>query len=242
MDSGKRALVIYAHPEKKSFCNSMKMQTIETLEKQGMEVMVSDLYEMEWDPVSGPKNFKDQQDKEFYKQPIEEAHALKTDSFSDDIKAEQEKILKADLLVFVFPLWWGSVPSIMKGWIDRCFAREFAYGPGLKLFEDGPLKGRRAVCAITTGGPPVMFSEMGVLQGHMDNEIMYNMTHGVFFFTGMTPLKTFVSYGAAHVGDEKRKEYLNDLNEYISKWNEHKPIEYKTLAGSPFAPNKKPEN
>jgi NAD(P)H dehydrogenase (quinone) len=49
---------------------------------------------------------------------------------SADIAAEQEKLLWADTVIFQFPLWWFSMPAIMKGWIDRVYAWGFAYGVG----------------------------------------------------------------------------------------------------------------
>ena len=44
-----------------------------------------------------------------------------------DLLAAQEKIKWADHLVWVYPVWWGSVPAIMKGFIDRTFLPGFAF-------------------------------------------------------------------------------------------------------------------
>jgi NAD(P)H dehydrogenase (quinone) len=37
----------------------------------------------------------------------------------DDILREQQRVERADMLVFVFPVYWWSVPGLLKGWFDR---------------------------------------------------------------------------------------------------------------------------
>ncbi len=45
------------------------------------------------------------------------------DGFTAELKAEMDKLEKADLLIFQFPLWWFGLPAILKGWVDRVFAQ-----------------------------------------------------------------------------------------------------------------------
>lgn len=66
--------------------------------------------------------------------------------------AEQEKLLWADTIIFQFPLWWYTMPAILKGWVDRVFTYRFAYGVGEhsdtkygERFGEGTLAGRRAL-------------------------------------------------------------------------------------------------
>ena len=56
--------------------------------------------------------------------------AFDADVLTDDAKTEIEKLLWADTLILQFPLWWFSMPAILKGWVDRVFAYGFAYGVG----------------------------------------------------------------------------------------------------------------
>lgn len=63
------------------------------------------------------------------------------------------------MVIFQFPLWWYTMPAILKGWFDRVYAYGFAYGVGEHSdshwgdrFGDGTLKGKRAMLIITTGG------------------------------------------------------------------------------------------
>ena len=53
-----KSLIVYAHPEPKSFNGALKDKAVETLEAQGYEVKVSDLYAMDFDPVARKEDFK----------------------------------------------------------------------------------------------------------------------------------------------------------------------------------------
>ena len=77
---------------------------------------------MNFDPVSGRRNFKTVQNPEYFKQQIEETYATENAGFSDDVENELKKIEWCDLMIWQFPLWWFGVPAVMKGWVDRVFA------------------------------------------------------------------------------------------------------------------------
>jgi len=75
-----------------------------------------------------------------------------------DVAAEQDKLRRADLVIFQFPMWWFSMPAIMKGWFERVYAYGFAYGVGEhsekrwgERYGEGALKGKRAMLVVTTG-------------------------------------------------------------------------------------------
>jgi putative NADPH-quinone reductase len=64
-----------------------------------------------------------------------------------DIEREQQRLREHDIVVFMFPLYWYSTPSILKEWQDLVLEYGFAYG------HDGrELQGKRLLCAITAGG------------------------------------------------------------------------------------------
>ena len=64
-----------------------------------------------------------------------------------DIDREQQRLREHDIVVFMFPLYWYSTPSILKEWQDLVLEYGFAYG------HDGrELQGKRLLCAITAGG------------------------------------------------------------------------------------------
>jgi NAD(P)H dehydrogenase (quinone) len=49
--------------------------------------------------------------------------------YSPEVEREMERMLRHDALAYVFPLWWWSVPAMLKGYIDRVWNYGFAYGP-----------------------------------------------------------------------------------------------------------------
>ena len=68
-------------------------------------------------------------------------------SLDIDIEREQQRLRDHDIIVFMFPLYWYSTPSILKEWQDLVLEYGFAYG------HDGKeLHGKRLLCAITAGG------------------------------------------------------------------------------------------
>lgn len=73
-------LVVYWHPEPKSFNGAMFQTAIEALESAGHKVKTSDLHAMNFDPVSGRHNFTTTNDPEFFKQQLEEMYATDNDA------------------------------------------------------------------------------------------------------------------------------------------------------------------
>ncbi|ADD67077.1 NAD(P)H dehydrogenase (quinone) [Denitrovibrio acetiphilus DSM 12809] len=76
--------------------------------------------------------------------------------FKFDIKAEQEALTNADVIVFQFPFHWYSLPAIFKKWLDDVLAFGFAYGPG-----GDKLAGKKVVLSFTTGAPADSYSVSG---------------------------------------------------------------------------------
>jgi putative NADPH-quinone reductase len=67
--------------------------------------------------------------------------------FNIDVNAEQEALLKADTIIFQFPLFWYNMPAMLKHWIDRVFEYGFAFGTGSKL------TGKKVIVSFTIGSP-----------------------------------------------------------------------------------------
>jgi putative NADPH-quinone reductase len=68
----------------------------------------------------------------------------------------QEKITSADEIVFVYPFWWGTVPAILKNWLDTVLSTGFAFKYGTNGRPEGLLKGK-SVRVISTSGAPTFF-------------------------------------------------------------------------------------
>jgi NAD(P)H dehydrogenase (quinone) len=219
--------IVHAHHEPKSFNGTLTRLAEQVLTENGHSVKISALYAMKFNPISDRSNFVSQKDSDYLKQQVEEMHATETDGFAPDIKAEMEKLFWCEQLIFQFPLWWFSMPAILKGWVDRVFAMGKAYEAG-KWYDNGAFVGRRAMLSLTTGGPPTMYSPIG-LNGDL-NEILFPINHGIFCFSGFEVLPPFVAWGPAHVGEEERKQYLEQYKQRLLTLETTTPIRYPSLA------------
>ena len=123
-------LLVYAHPEPRSLNGSLKEFAVKRLERAGHAVQVTDLYQMQWKAaLDAQDNIARQADARF-DASMDSKQAFESGTQSTDIALEQDKLRWADALILQFPLWWFSMPAILKGWVDRVYAYGFAYGIG----------------------------------------------------------------------------------------------------------------
>ncbi|MBQ9572415.1 MAG: NAD(P)H-dependent oxidoreductase [Acidaminococcaceae bacterium] len=76
--------------------------------------------------------------------------------FAVDVKAEQKKLVEADIVVLQFPVFWYSYPSIMHRWMENVFEHGFSHGS-----EGKALQGKKLVASFTTGAPEEMYVKSG---------------------------------------------------------------------------------
>lgn len=124
---------MFAHPEPGSFSAALKNTAVSTLTRLGHQVTVSDLYAMNWQPALSEGDFVGARaDADYLDLSREQEHAFEHNAYAFAVRQEQEKVVAADLVLLHFPVWWFSMPAIMKGWGDRVFSRGFAYSTGRK--------------------------------------------------------------------------------------------------------------
>jgi len=218
----KRVLIIHAHPEEKSFNAALKNTAQDYFISQGAEVIVSDLYKMNFNPVGNKHDFKALENQDFFKYQMEQVNAFKNDLFAEDVKKEIEKFLWADTVIFNFPLWWFGLPAILKGWVDRVFAMGVTYGAGKGVYDNGTFKDKKSFLTFTTGGPAIAYGETGK-NGNLET-ILYPIQHGMLYFVGMQVLPYFVSYSPARSTDEERKMELDRYKKCLSQLHLQKSI------------------
>lgn len=211
-----KVLIVYAHSQPASFNAAMLKTAVATLEAEGHEVRVSDLYAMRFNPVASEHDFKERRFPEHMQYDREQKHAVAHRTFRDDIAAEIEKVTWCDLLILQFPLWWYSVPAIMKGWFDRVFANGLMYGQ-LGRFNHGGMRGRRAMVATTTGCLPNMVDEGGVM-GHLD-AVLWHLQYGTLGYVGFEVLEPFVVWSTRYQDEDKRRDYLATYAERLRRLN-----------------------
>ena len=141
---------------------------------------------------------------------LEQKHAAKLDlAFSPDIIAEIQKVKEADLVLFVSPVWWFSVPAILKGWFDRVLAMGVAWDGG-QIYEDGLLRGKQAMLIMAAGGPDEYYKEDGRHKA-TSVQILHPINHGTLAFCGLDVHEPFVALNVLGAGNEGRAKILEEL-------------------------------
>lgn len=80
----------------------------------GNTVEVSDLFAEGFDPTAGRHDFTTVADPSRFHYQTEQDKAAAEDGFAADLRREQDRLSRADLVIFAFPLWWGGLPAILK--------------------------------------------------------------------------------------------------------------------------------
>lgn len=196
----KNALLVHAHPEPESFSAAQLRAAEAELRAGGYTVTVLDLYAADWAPVLARAEFEPVDGP--FKPQAEQQRALREDTLSPILAEHLERLLAADLLVLSFPLWWFSVPAILKGWIDRVFMMGALFGGEYGIFGEAALRGRRALLLVTTGGSMDSLAPGGRYGAITD--FLYHVHRGMLEFVGYDVLDPVITYGPAHLSDEQR--------------------------------------
>ena len=203
-----RVLIVHAHPEPRSFTAAMKDVTAGRLAAAGHEVLVSDLYAMGFDPVAKAADFGTRQDPTYLVYAKEQRHGHATGTLAPDVAAEVTKLLAADLLILIFPVFWFSVPAMMKGWLDRVLIAGPVYG-GRRLYAAGGLAGRRAWPIMTMGSRAHMFGQDAV-HGELE-PMLRHLTRGTLHYAGYAVIEPFVAWHVPYIDAASRRAILADL-------------------------------
>ncbi|HEU4406963.1 MAG TPA: NAD(P)H-dependent oxidoreductase [Polyangiaceae bacterium] len=234
-----KVLLVYAHPEPGSLNGALRDAAVSALRAAGHEVRVSDLYAMGWKAVADGADFpaRPAGERLFYADASRRAFA--GGAQAPDVAAEQEKLLWCDTLLVQFPLWWFSMPAILKGWVDRVFAYGLAYGVGPHggkrwgdRYGEGKLSGRRAMLIVTAGGREPHYGPRGV-NGPID-DLLFPIHHGILFYPGMAVLPPFVVYQADRLAERDFPPLRAALEARLAALATTAPIPYRTQNGGDY--------
>ena len=136
-------LVVLSHPRRNSFCGAVMDSFITGLAASGHKAEIADLHAEGFDPRMI------EADEPEWENPRKR--------YSPAVLAEQERIARNDGMAFVFPVWWWSVPAMLKGWVDRVWNHGWAYGsttlPHRKALLIGTASGTAATYDKRQYGP-----------------------------------------------------------------------------------------
>ncbi|HEJ8087555.1 TPA: NAD(P)H-dependent oxidoreductase [Serratia liquefaciens] len=224
-------LIVYAHPEPQSLNGSLKDFSVQRLEAAGHAVQVSDLYAMQW-KATLDANDSTAQSGDRFNPSLDSQQAFAQGLQSKDIELEQEKLLWADTVILQFPLWWFSMPAILKGWVERVYAYGFAYGVGEHSdvrwgdrYGEGTLAGKRAMLIVTTGGWESHYAQRGI-NGPID-DILFPIQHGILHYPGFEVLPPFVLYRTGRVDEARFAEACNALGQRLDELEQTSPIPFR---------------
>jgi NAD(P)H dehydrogenase (quinone) len=218
--------IVHAHPEPQSFSSSMAWTATEVLRAQGHEVLVSDLHAMQFNPVASAADFGQRKNPNYLVYALEQRHNWEKGTLAPDIQEEIGKLLWCDLLILNFPVYWFSVPAILKGWIDRVLVSGLVYG-GKRFYDQGGLKGKRAALSMTIGGQPHML-EAGGVHGPLE-DMLRPLQRGTLAYTGLDVLPPFVGWHVPYIGDEARADLMRDYRSYLEHLHDSTPMSFPKL-------------
>ena len=136
---GKRILMILGTPKNASLCHALGEAYAQGARREGHVVRQLKLGELSFDPV-----LHDGYDQGQHLEP--------------DLLEAQRQIHWAEHLVFIYPVWWGGLPALLKGFFDRVFLPGFAFKyRGRSQLWDKLLSGRTADLLVTLDTPPWYF-------------------------------------------------------------------------------------
>lgn len=187
-------LVIYTHPNHQSLSYAFLEKVIRGSGENAQikDIQVLDLYEEGFDPVLVFNETK-----------------RRRDMHSDPrLEKYRQQLLKADKIVFVYPIWWGRPPAMLLGYIDQMFASNFAYRDTGGLLPEGLLKGKSVVCISVMKGP--VFYPLYWL----NNAHKVLMRKALFQYVGIRRVK-FFEFGSMESAKGRHDKKLNRVYQYF---------------------------
>jgi len=234
-----KILLVFAHPEQRSLSAALRDVAVRELQANGHEVRISDLYAGNWKSEIGRADFPSLAPEARLRVAAASGDAFAAHALTEDVKAEQEKLLWADVLILQFPLWWFTMPAILKGWVDRVYAYGFAYGVGEHSdtrwgdrYGEGVLAGKRAMLIVTAGGWEEHYSSRGI-NGPIE-DLLFPINHGILYYPGYDVLPSFVAYRVDRLDEAGFADVAGRLRERMRDIAVTPPIPYRRQNGGDY--------
>lgn len=188
-------LIIYAHPNPKSFNHAIKESIIRTLSSLKKSFEVVDLYSINFNPILTGQ--------ELY-------NIFVNNKVSEDVRQQQELVSSSKIIILVHPIWWSGMPAILKGYIDRVFTYGFAYKE-IDGEITGLLSDKRVLIINTFGADEGELNHFGI------KDCFDKIYNSIFGFCGIKEIKTKYLYAVPYVPDEERRRMLEEIEGFIKE-------------------------
>ncbi|MFT3706028.1 MAG: NAD(P)H-dependent oxidoreductase [Archangium sp.] len=187
-----KTLVVYCHPNPKSFTHAVLESVHAGLARSGCEVQTLDLYGSGFEPVL----------------VVNEEHRRRDLDKVEYTRPHREQIAWCDTMVFVYPVWWGGMPAMLKGYLDRTFVSGLCYSfqglPKTQVFPTGLMRGKRAHFFYTLDSPAlVSFVDPGWWSNYFT----------VFKYCGFSQVKRHYLARLKLTTPEQRTAWLSEVQE-----------------------------
>ncbi|TAE09969.1 MAG: flavodoxin family protein [Bacteroidetes bacterium] len=179
--------LLLAHPLKDSFNGQIAEAYLQNAIAKGHEVRFQHLSDMAFDPIL-KQGYKVEQELE------------------PDLQEAQANILWCEKWVIVYPMWWGSLPALLKGFLDRTLLPSFAF----KYHKNDPfwdklLKGRQAEI-IRTSDAPTWY-----IWWQYRNSDLGTLKNATLEFCGFSPVKVTKIGGVRFMKEAQRQKWLQKI-------------------------------
>lgn len=183
----KNILIINGHPNGNSYCSALATAYEEGALASGFQVRKIELSAL------------------MFETNLKFGYIQRTE-LEPDLSKSQNDILWANHLVFVYPIWWGTVPALLKGFIDRVFLPGFAF----KNRENSPmwdklLKGKSSRLIVTMDAPSWYYRLVYGSPGHN------MMKKAVLQFCGVSPVKATTFSQVKSSTESRRKQWIEQV-------------------------------
>lgn len=184
-----KILIIYAHPESEGY-SSYSLETIKHIlleRRDNFEVL--NLYGINYDPILR----------------LDELYTAGNKNVSVENQNFQQKIKESDRLIFIYPIWWGGMPAILKGFIDRVFTPGFAFkyrkDKFFKFIPDKLLNDKKIVIITSSGAPKFVYKFL--------LDPIKTINKFIIFGMFCKNIKTYQIYGAGKINEIKEEKIKN---------------------------------
>ena len=179
-------LIVNGHPDGESYCHALAEAYADGANSVGASATVLHLHALQFDPV--------------LHRGYQEAQALEP-----DLERAKALIEAARHVVVVSPLWWGSIPALLKGFFDRLFLPGWAFRMKPNGLPEGLLAGRSARLILTMDSPGYWYR---FAYGRAAHKAVVNAT---LRFCGFSPVRATAVYKVGQLSDAERARWLHKI-------------------------------
>ncbi len=188
----RKVLVVYCHPNPKSFAHAVMTAVTSGLRAGGANVELLDLYAEGFDPAL----------------VVDETRRRRELDKVAETERHRALLTWCDVLVFVYPMWWGGFPAMLKGFVDRVIVSGVAYTyegrPENAVFPRGLLRGKAVHLFYTLDAP--------ALVGLFDPGFV-SMYLAVFWYCGVRTVRRHFLARLKRTTPARREAWLREVEQ-----------------------------